>query len=198
MAKAARQLGLRHVVITSVTRDDLEDGGAAHFGLTIAAVRRELPVATIEVLTPDFSGARTSLVTVLDARPDVFNHNIETVPRLYPRVRPQADYQRSLNLLRQAGEYSSARIKSGLMVGLGETEEELKQVFEDLANSRVSLLTIGQYLSPSRHHLPVERFVPPEEFAVLQQEAENAGIAAVFSGPLVRSSYLAESLFAKS
>lgn len=198
VAMAARKLGLRHVVITSVTRDDLEDGGAGHFAQTIEAVRHELPESTIEVLTPDFQGSQSSLITVLDARPDVFNHNVETVPRLYPRVRPQANYERSLDLLRRAGLSSAARIKSGLMVGLGETREELKQVFVDLANSHVSLLTIGQYLAPSRRHLPVERFLPPEEFTLLQQEAENAGIAGVFSAPLVRSSYLADSLFAKN
>lgn len=185
-------------MITSVTRDDLEDGGAGHFAQTIEAVRHELPESTIEVLTPDFQGSQSSLITVLDARPDVFNHNVETVPRLYPRVRPQANYERSLDLLRRAGLSSAARIKSGLMVGLGETREELKQVFVDLANSHVSLLTIGQYLAPSRRHLPVERFLPPEEFTLLQQEAENAGIAGVFSAPLVRSSYLADSLFAKN
>jgi lipoyl synthase len=198
VAEASAKLQLRHVVITSVTRDDLLDGGASQFAQAITAVRSVLPNSTIEVLTPDFQGKESALETVLVARPDVFNHNVETVPRLYARVRPQADYRRSLALLKKAGELPGAKIKSGLMVGLGEQNEELKQVFADLANSRVSLLTIGQYLAPSTRHLPIERFVPPEEFATLQQEAEAAGIGAVFAGPLVRSSYLADSLFAKS
>jgi lipoyl synthase len=198
VALAARELELRHVVITSVTRDDLADGGAAQFAATVREVRALLPKSTIEVLTPDFKGEETSLQTVLDSTPDVFNHNVETVPRLYARVRPQADYRRSLALLGRAADVSQAKIKSGLMVGLGESSEELKQVFVDLANSHVSLLTIGQYLAPSSRHLPIERYVPPEEFAMLQREAESAGIGAVFSGPLVRSSYLADSLLAKS
>lgn len=192
VAEAAQRLKLRHIVITSVTRDDLDDGGAAHFAEAISAVRSVLPNATIEVLTPDFGGADKSLRTVMAAQPDVFNHNLETIPRLYPRVRPFADYRRSLKLLKLASAYSQIMIKSGLMVGLGETVTELEQVFGDLAESGVSLLTIGQYLSPSSSHLPVTRFVPPEEFDEYRRMAERAGIASVFSGPLVRSSYLAD------
>lgn len=192
VAEASRRLNLRHVVITSVTRDDLADGGAEQFARTVRAVRAELPKATIEVLTPDFRGSTDSLETVLASKPDVFNHNVETVPRLYQTVRPAADYRRSLNLLKAASHYGGMMIKSGLMVGLGERIEELKQVFRDLAESRVSLLTIGQYLSPSSNHLPVERFVPPDEFEALREAAESAGIRSVFSGPLVRSSYLAD------
>ncbi|MFZ1684003.1 MAG: lipoyl synthase [Candidatus Zixiibacteriota bacterium] len=198
VAQASGELGLRHVVVTSVTRDDLPDGGARHFARTIEEIRSVLPTATIEVLVPDFRGNSESLDTVLAARPDVFNHNVETVPRLYPVVRPQADYQQSLQVLSLAARRSSARIKSGLMVGLGETMDELCKTFEDLANSHVSLLTIGQYLSPSRMHIPVERYVSPDEFLVLQREAEKAGIGAVFSGPLVRSSYLADAFLRQS
>jgi len=192
VAGAAQRLKLRHIVITSVTRDDLDDGGAAHFAEAISAVRSVLPNATIEVLTPDFGGIDKSLRTVMAARPDVFNHNVETVPRLYPRVRPSADYRRSLALLKSASAYNRIIIKSGLMVGLGETVTELEQVFGDLAESGVSLLTIGQYLSPSSSHFPVARFVPPAEFEEYRSMAESAGIATVFSGPLVRSSYLAD------
>lgn len=197
VAEASRRLQLRHVVITSVSRDDLGDGGASHFAQTIAAVRAALPKATIEVLTPDFGGAVEALHTVMAARPDVFNHNIETVPRLYQRVRPSADYRRSLALLNAADAYGQNITKSGLMVGLGETVAELEQVFGDLAKSGVSLLTIGQYLSPSPAHLPVARFVPPEEFDEFRTRAERAGIGSVFSGPLVRSSYLADRFIAE-
>jgi lipoic acid synthetase len=198
VAQASRELGLRHVVVTSVTRDDLPDGGAHHFARTIEEIRAALPTATIEVLVPDFQGNTDALDAVLAAKPDVFNHNVETVPRLYPQVRPQADYKQSLRVLALAAQRSSSRIKSGLMVGLGETMDELESTFEDLANSRVSLLTIGQYLSPSREHISVERYVSPDEFAVLQREAEKAGIEAVFSGPLVRSSYLADAFLRRS
>jgi len=192
VAEASKRLQLRHVVITSVTRDDLADGGAGQFARTVRAVRAELPKATIEVLTPDFRGSAAALETVLDSAPDVFNHNVETVPRLYRTVRPAADYNRSLQLLKAASGRNGVLIKSGLMVGLGENLNELKQVFGDLAESRVSLLTIGQYLSPSSNHLPVTRFVAPEEFEILREAAEAAGILSVFSGPLVRSSYLAD------
>jgi lipoic acid synthetase len=192
VAEASRRMSLRHVVITSVTRDDLVDGGAAHFAETVLAVRSALPKATIEILTPDFRGSEDSLRIVMSARPDVFNHNVETVPRLYPRVRPSADYTRSLTLLKSASAYDRTLIKSGLMVGLGETSAELEQVFRDLAESHVSLLTIGQYLSPSSTHLPIARFVPPEEFDEYRLMGERAGIASVFAGPLVRSSYLAD------
>lgn len=192
VAEASKRLKLRHVVITSVTRDDLADGGAAQFAATVRAVRAELPKATIEVLTPDFRGSTEALDIVLDSSPDVFNHNVETVPRLYRAVRPAADYNRSLGLLKAASNRDGVMIKSGLMVGLGESFDELKHVFGDLAESRVSLLTIGQYLSPSSSHLPVTRFVEPEEFDRFREAAESAGIRSVFSGPLVRSSYLAD------
>jgi len=197
VAEAARRMKLRHVVITSVTRDDLDDGGASRFAEAILAVRAALPKTTIEVLTPDFRGADESLRTVMAARPDIYNHNVETVPRLYPRVRPSADYRRSLALLKTASAYNRIMTKSGLMVGLGETVVELQQVFGDLAESGVSLLTIGQYLSPSPAHLPVVRFVLPEEFDEYREMAERAGIVSVFSGPLVRSSYLADRFIAE-
>ncbi len=197
VAEASRRMNLRHVVITSVTRDDLVDGGAGHFAAAVQEVRGALPKATIEVLTPDFGGSAESLRTVMSARPDVFNHNVETVPRLYRQVRPAADYHRSLDLLSSAAKYDQAMIKSGLMVGLGETAAELEQVFRDLAESHVSLLTIGQYLSPSPEHLPIDRFIPPEEFDEYRFLAESAGIPSVFSGPLVRSSYLADRFIAE-
>jgi len=192
VAEASRRLELRHVVITSVTRDDLHDGGAAHFAATVTEVRRALPQATIEVLTPDFRGREEALEIVIKSNPDVFNHNIETVPSLYSQVRPGADYVRSLSLLKRASLYEGLLVKSGLMVGLGETRPELYEVFQNLADNGVSLLTIGQYLAPSPLHFPVVRFVPPEEFDEYRYAAEGAGIASVFSGPLVRSSYLAD------
>ncbi|PWB69057.1 lipoyl synthase [candidate division GN15 bacterium] len=197
VAEACRRMNLRHVVITSVTRDDLVDGGAAHFAETVLAVRAALSKATIEVLTPDFRGSTESLRVVMAAKPDVFNHNVETVPRLYQQVRPGADYRRSLELLRSASAFDRVLIKSGLMVGLGETVAELKQVFRDLAESRVSLLTIGQYLAPSSAHFPIARYVLPEEFEEYRDLAQAAGIGSVFSGPLVRSSYLADRFIAE-
>jgi lipoic acid synthetase len=192
VAEAAARLSLRHVVITSVTRDDLPDGGAAHFARTVRAVRGRLGEAVIEVLVPDFLGRREDIDAVLAARPDVFNHNVETVPRLYARVRPQADYRRSLDVLRHAAQASSAHTKSGLMVGLGETAEEVTAVMGDLRAAGCELLTIGQYLAPSDAHLPVERFVRPEEFEAWEAEARATGFAAVSAGPFVRSSYMAE------
>jgi lipoic acid synthetase len=192
VAEAAARLELRHVVITSVTRDDLEDGGAAHFAATVREVRTRLPRSTIEILTPDFRGSSAALKVCLAEHPDIFNHNLETVPRLYPEVRPSADYRRSLDLLREAKALGARITKSGLMVGLGETTEELKRVFEDLADSGVSILTIGQYLAPSKNHHPVMRYVHPDEFMMLEQDARRAGIGTVISGPLVRSSYLAD------
>jgi len=194
VAAVALKLKLRHVVITSVTRDDLPDGGARQFAETVRGIRRHLPESTIEVLTPDFKGTPAALEVVMAAAPDVFNHNLETIPRLYETVRPGADYQRSLDLLREAHDRYGAITKSGLMLGLGETIDELKEVFEDLAENQVSMLTIGQYLSPSREHLPVVRYVPPEEFDELAEVARSVGIRRVFSGPLVRSSYLADTL----
>ena len=201
VAEAAGRMKLRHVVVTSVTRDDLADGGAGHFARVIAAVRRRLPRTIVEVLTPDFQGQREALDTVLDARPDIFNHNVETVSRLYPQLRPQADYGRSLKVLRYAAERKErpgARrlwTKSGLMVGCGERREELHAVLNDLRGARCDIVTIGQYLAPSASHYPVERFVPPEEFDEYAAEARRLGFRAVASGPFVRSSYNAQALF---
>lgn len=192
LAQMVAELELNHVVVTSVNRDDLPDGGASHFAKTIEAIRKELPAASIEILTPDFRNAPQAIDIIIEARPDVFNHNVETVPRLYRRARPGAVYQRSLNLLRDIEQRSEIVTKSGLMLGLGETADELRQVFDDLAAIRVSMLTIGQYLSPSKSHLPVVRYVSPEEFTILGAEAMQAGIKKVISAPLVRSSYRAE------
>jgi lipoyl synthase len=192
VAQAAAELKLRHVVITSVTRDDLPDGGAGQFVQVVSEIRRLLPKATVEILTPDFKGVDNAAELMIGARPDVFNHNLETVPRLYPRVRPGADYGRSLELLRQVGEGSDFATKSGLMLGLGETIGELQAVFDDLSAAAVSILTMGQYLAPSREHYPVQRYVPPEEFEQIGLMARQAGIRRVFSAPLVRSSYRAD------
>jgi len=195
VAEAARVLGLRHVVVTSVTRDDLPDGGAAQFAAVIAAVRELLPHSSVEVLVPDFQGSRDALCCVVEAMPDVLNHNVETVPRLNPTVRPQADYQRSLDLLRQAAEMNSRIItKSGLMVGLGETEEEVVALLRDLRAAGTQAVTIGQYLQPTRRHLPVVEYLPPEVFSRYEQAAREMGFSRVFSAPLVRSSYHAEEL----
>lgn len=196
VAEAAARLNLRHVVITSVTRDDLPDGGAAQFAECITRVRDLLPKATIEVLTPDFRGNLQALELVLARTPDVFNHNVETVPRLYPAVRPAANYRQSLEVLAAAHGRKGIWVKSGIMVGLGETVDELKQLFDDLAASSVSLLTIGQYLAPSAAHYPVDRYLHPDEFGHLQKLAVQSGIPTVFSGPLVRSSYLADNMIA--
>jgi lipoic acid synthetase len=205
VAKAAARMGLRHVVVTSVTRDDLPDGGAAAFAATINAIRHELPHATIEVLTSDFADSPDALRTVLAARPDVFNHNVETVPRLYQIVRPQAHYARSLDVLRQAaaflaGETPARRaagtaatpgpiVKSGLMVGLGETDDEVLAVLRDLRGAGCQLVTIGQYLSPSPNHLPVHRYVEPAQFEQWRRQGLDMGFKAVMAGPFVRSSY---------
>ena len=202
VAEATARLGLRHVVITSVTRDDLPDGGARHFARTIRAVRSRLPQAVIEVLTPDFEGREESVAAVLDARPDIFNHNIETVPRLYPTVRPEAGYRRSLAVLAYAKKGEGAVpfsvgifTKSGLMVGLGETDDEVRSAMRDLREVGCDILTIGQYLAPSPQHAPVARFVEPAEFAARESEARALGFAAVAAGPFVRSSYQAEDVF---
>ncbi|MFH1372699.1 MAG: lipoyl synthase [bacterium] len=192
VAAAAGELKLTHIVVTSVTRDDLADGGAARFAQVTGLLRQTLPAATVELLTPDFAGSTRSFRLLLDCTPDVFNHNVETVPRLYSQVRPQADYRRSLDLLGWMQENSTAITKSGIMVGLGESLTELKVVFADLAARGVAILTIGQYLAPSRQHLPVHRYLPPEEFDMLADEARQAGIPTVISAPLVRSSYRAE------
>ena len=192
VAAAAAELKLKHVVVTSVTRDDLPDGGASHFAETVSQIRRQLPSATVEILTPDFRNAPQAIDIIVEARPNVFNHNVETAPRLYRSVRPQADYQRSLHLLRDIQVRSQIITKSGLMLGLGETTDELLEVFNDLANVNVSILTIGQYLAPSKNHHPVVRYVPPDEFTRLGAEALKAGIKKVLSAPLVRSSYKAD------
>jgi len=186
VAERAAALGLGYVVLTSVTRDDLPDGGAGQFALTIEALRLRIPEAGVEVLTPDFQGSREALALVLEAKPDVFNHNLETVPRLYPEVRPEADYGRSLDLLRRA---EGVPRKSGLMLGLGETPEELERVFEDLLGAGVDWLTLGQYLRPTRHQLPVQRYLHPDEFEALGAKARDMGFRRVQAGPLVRSSF---------
>jgi lipoic acid synthetase len=190
VAEATRRLGLKHVVITSVTRDDLPDGGAGIFADCISAVRKATPGTTVEVLVPDFLGDRAALGKVLAAAPEVFNHNVETVPRLYSKVRPQAVYRRSLEVLATAASVAPA-VKSGLMLGLGETAEEVEQVMVDLLQAGCRLLTLGQYLRPSPHQLPVTRMVPPAEFAEFEKKAMALGFAEVSSGPLVRSSYRA-------
>jgi lipoic acid synthetase len=196
VAEAAAAMELSYVVITSVTRDDLPDGGAGHFAATLRAVRRRIPGAEIEVLVPDFQGERSALETVLRARPDVFNHNIETVPRLYARVRPQADYHRSLELLRRAHEFDAAiPTKSGLMLGLGERPEEVRQVLQDLRGAGCRILTLGQYLQPSPAHLPVEGYIPPEDFNRWRNTALGMGFSEVASAPFVRSSYHAKESF---
>lgn len=193
VAEAAAQLNLKYVVITSVNRDELPDGGAGHFVRTIHAVRQRLPGAKIEVLTPDFKGNREALHAVLDAEPDTFNHNVETVPRLYLKVRPQAEYQQSLDVLREARLYSTrALTKSGFMVGLGERHDEVKLLLEGLRAHDVDVVTIGQYLQPTREHLPVAEFVHPDVFEQYKAYGERLGFRAVFSGPLVRSSFMAE------
>jgi lipoic acid synthetase len=190
LAEAVARLQLRHVVITSVTRDDLDDGGAAIFAMTIRALKRRDPSLGVEVLIPDFQGNWDALATVMEAQPDILNHNLETVPRLYARVRPKAIYAQSLELLRRAKELSPRTpTKSGLMVGLGETRGELIGVFEDLRTNSVDVLTVGQYLRPSLRHLPVERHVEPAEFAEFKEVARGMGFRHVESGPLVRSSY---------
>jgi lipoic acid synthetase len=196
VAVAVKEMGLRHVVITSVTRDDLPDGGAGHFARTIRAIRKKSPGAKVEVLIPDFQGSLSALKTVIEAQPHVLNHNIETIPRLYPSVRPGAIYERSLRLLMQVKDIApSIPTKSGLMLGLGETSDEIHQTLLDLLHVGCSILTLGQYLQPSREHLPVERFIPPEEFDGWRERALQMGFAEVASGPFVRSSYHARELF---
>lgn len=197
IGEAARRMGLRHVVITAVARDDLADGGAGHFAATIHAVRAAAPAARIEVLTPDFKDQEAPLRRVLAAEPDVFNHNLETVPRLSPTVRPQAGYRRSLHVLAEAKRIRpTGTTKSGIMVGLGETAEEIHAVMADLRAVDCDLLTIGQYLQPTRDHLPVLEYVTPDLFAAYARAARALGFRNVASGPFVRSSYHAEETFA--
>jgi len=189
----ARQMDLRYVVLTSVNRDDLADGGSAHWAETVREVRRALPAAKIEVLTPDFCGDRDAVARVLDSGPDVFNHNMETVSRLYRRVRPQADYRQSLDVLAYARRYRpDVLTKSGLMVGLGESVSEVEQLLRDLRGSDVHVATIGQYLQPTRRNLAVEEYVTPEKFEAYRAFGMSVGFQMVFSGPFVRSSYMAD------
>jgi lipoic acid synthetase len=190
VADAAAEMDLTHVVVTSVTRDDLPDGGAAIFAETIDQLRRKIPKVTVEVLIPDFQGDADALAMVLAAAPDVLNHNIETVERLYPSVRPQAGYQQSLELLRRARQQApNIPTKSGLMLGLGETDNEIEKTLKDLRQNDCQMITIGQYLQPSVNHHPVVRYVPPESFDRWRHVAEELGFASVASGPFVRSSY---------
>lgn len=198
LAEAAERLGLSYVVITSVTRDDLKDGGADHFYRCVLAVR-ERTGAKVEVLTPDFNGNAAAITRVIESRPDVFNHNTETVPRLYHRVRRNAEYQRTLDLLAQVKrEAPEIPTKSGLMLGLGETREELLQVCADLRAVGCDMLTLGQYLQPTLQHLPVERYVPPEEFDEIGDLVRRMGFSMVASGPFVRSSYHAGEMAAEA
>lgn len=191
LAESIQSMGLSHAVITSVTRDDLADGGANHWAEVIRKVREANPKTTIEVLIPDFAGDAKALQIVIDAAPDVMNHNVETVPRLYPTVRPKANYEQSLWVLDESRR-QGLRTKTGIMVGLGETKEEIADVMRDLVRIGVSIMTIGQYLQPTQAHLPVVRYVHPDEFADYQQMGYAIGLKKVESAPLVRSSYHAE------
>ena len=196
VAETVRAMGLRFAVITSVTRDDLPDGGAGHFVRTVRAIRKLCPGTGVEILTPDFNGDSRAVEAVAAARPDVLNHNLEIVPRLYPKVRPGADYRRSLEVLAAFKRLApDVRTKSGLMLGLGETSDEVRAVLKDLRAVMCDGLTLGQYLSPSKKHLPVNRYVPPDEFEALRREALAMGFCGVASGPFVRSSYRAGELF---
>lgn len=190
VAKASKKLGLQHIVVTSVTRDDLDDGGASHFAETIRAIKRELPHATVEVLIPDLKGIEESIDIVIDAKPDVINHNVETVPSLYSIVRPGADYNRSLNVLKYVKEKSPDILtKTGIMVGLGEKIEEVSKLMDDLVNIDCDIFTIGQYLRPSSKHIEVKEYVTPEIFDEYKKIAQEKGIKYTASAPLVRSSY---------
>jgi lipoic acid synthetase len=198
VAEAIAKLGLEHVVITSVDRDDLADGGAEHFAQTIRAIRARTPSTTIEVLTPDFLRKDGAVETVVEARPDIYNHNLETVPGLYLKIRPGARYFASLRLLQRVKELAPAMFtKSGLMVGLGEERDEICQVMDDLRAADVDFLTIGQYLQPTRKHAEVKRFVPPDEFKALERTALGKGFLLVAASPLTRSSYHAGEDFAR-
>lgn len=193
VSQAVGRLGIRHAVITSVTRDDLKDGGAAHFCAVIHQIRVDHPGVAVEVLIPDFQGSKAALELVVGAGPTVLNHNVETVPRLYPQVRPEADYAQSLKLLAEVRAMAPGmRVKSGLMVGLGETDQEIRLVVDDLATSGCDMITIGQYLRPTRRHLPVDRYVPPRTFDEYAVYGRRYDSLSMFCGPLVRSSYQAE------
>jgi len=191
VAEAVQALGLRHAVITSVNRDELPDGGASVFAETIRQTRRLNPTCTVEVLIPDFEGSEAALSTVCAEKPDILNHNIETVRRLFPSIRPQGKYQRSIDLLVRAKDYG-VRTKSGLILGMGETLEEAREVMRDLRAVQCDIITIGQYLQPTRDHLPVAKFYDPTDFVMLKEEGLAMGFSHVESGPLVRSSYHAE------
>ncbi len=195
VARGAKALGLRHVVVTSVTRDDLPDGGADHFARTVMALRRTLPGSTVEVLVPDFRGDGESIDTVVKAAPDVFNHNVETVRRLYPAVRSGADYERSLAVLARAAEAGMVT-KSGLMVGLGESGSEVAELLRELRRAGCRMVTVGQYLRPTEENLPVARYWKPDEFAEIEWIARGMGFEGAAAGPLVRSSYFAKEMFA--
>jgi lipoic acid synthetase len=196
---AVEKLGLRYVVITSVTRDDLDDGGASHFARTVRLIRERRPGTLVEILIPDFQGSLEALRVVAEARPEVINHNTETVPRLYPEVRSLADYQRSIRLLSRVKDLEPGIVtKSGLMLGLGETRREVVEVMKELREARCDLLTLGQYLPPSKQHYPLSRFVTPEEFSELAATGRELGFAEVASAPLVRSSFKAAELYAKA
>ena len=194
VAEAVKALGVAHAVVTSVNRDELPDGGAAHFAATVREIRALAPGVTVELLIPDLLGSEEALGTVLFARPEVLNHNVETVPRLYRRVRPDAIYARSLELLRRAAknrdeEKTSMKVKSGVMAGLGETREELRATLRDIRSCGVDVVTVGQYLQPHARRLPIERYYTPAEFDEIKREGEEMGFALIESGPLVRSSY---------
>lgn len=190
VAIASKSLGLKHIVITSVTRDDLADGGASHYVQTIFAVKKALPGSTIEVLIPDLNGKERNLDKIIAAKPDVINHNIETVPSLYAEVRPEADYQRSLGVIKYVKAKDPGIItKTGIMLGLGETEEEVLKVVDDLVDIECDIFTIGQYLRPSKIHIPVKEFISPEKFAEYKRIGEKKGLRYIASSPLVRSSY---------
>lgn len=193
VARQAAAMNLRYIVITSVNRDELPDGGSTHWAETVRAVRKALPEARVEVLTPDFCGDMASVARVLDAGPDVYNHNMETIRRLYKKIRPQADYQQSLDVLQFSKKYRPQVItKSGLMVGLGEQEHEVNSLLADLAAHHVDVATVGQYLQPTRRNLPVSEYVTPEKFERYRTSGIAAGLKTVFSGPFVRSSYMAD------
>ncbi len=193
IADAVKKLGLTYAVVTSVTRDDMPDGGAGFYSMTVQAIKRRNSTCKVEVLIPDFQGDEMALRKVVDSRPNVINHNIETVPRLYPVVRPQADYKRSLELLERVKQMNPmVMTKSGLMVGVGETKEEVLAAFADLRKAGCELLTVGQYLRPSKENIPVERYVHPSEFEELREEAMKLGFTNAASGPFVRSSYFAD------
>jgi lipoic acid synthetase len=198
VADATARMGLKHVVVTSVDRDDLADGGADHFARTVAAIRRATPQTTVEILTPDFLRKPGAAETVIDSRPDVFNHNLETVPRLYLKIRPGARYYHSLRLLERVKERDPSQFtKSGLMVGLGESKEEVMQVMDDMRSAGVDFITIGQYLQPTRKHAPIDRYVEPDEFKAYEAIARAKGFLMVSASPLTRSSHHAGEDFAR-